>query len=103
MKYIPRILPYLRPYWALGAVSGTVMVLASLFSLAAPWPITVLVDNVLGTQPVVPALQGTLGPLAADKTALLVFVVMAGLLITFMSGALDVLSNYVNTKLEQRI
>jgi len=47
------------------------MVLASLFSLAAPWPITVLVDNVLGSQPLIPALQAILGPLATDKTALL--------------------------------
>lgn len=101
MRYIPRVLPYLRPYWRLATASVVLLVLASLFSLLTPWPLTILVDNVLGNEPLIPLLSVALG--SADKTTLLIVVVIGGLLITFVSGGLDVLSNYVNTKLEQKI
>jgi ATP-binding cassette, subfamily B, bacterial len=103
MKYVPRILPYLRPYWPLGAVSIAVLVLSSFFSVLSPWPLTILVDNVLGNQPLIPILSVTIGALATDKTSLLILAVLAGLLVTFMNGGLSIISNYVNTKLEQRI
>ena len=103
MKYVLRVLPYLRPYWMLAVASAVVIVLMSLSTVLAPWPLTILVDNVLGSQQLPPVLAVPLGGLADDRGALLVFAVVAGLLVTLVSGGLDVLGHYLNTKLEQRI
>lgn len=103
MTYIVRVLPYLRPYWVLATVSAVVIVLMSLFTVLAPWPLKILVDNVLGGQQLPSVLDVPLRGLADDRGALLVFAVVAGLLLTLVAGGLDVLANYVNTKLEQRI
>jgi ABC-type multidrug transport system fused ATPase/permease subunit len=84
-------------------VSVLLLILSSAFTLLSPWPLTILVDNVLGNEPLIPVLRTLVGNQPMDKTTLLLFVVLAGLLITFVNGALDVLSNFVNTRLEQRI
>ena len=44
MKYLRRVLPYLRPYWKLTAVSVALILLGALDSLLAPWPLKYLVD-----------------------------------------------------------
>ncbi|HEX8968246.1 MAG TPA: ABC transporter transmembrane domain-containing protein, partial [Chloroflexota bacterium] len=103
MKYIPRLLPYLRPHWRLALLSLGVLVLASLATLLTPWPLTLLVDNVLGGKPLPPTVASVLGGLAANQPVLLILAACAGLVITLLSGGLDVLSNYVNTRINQRI
>ena len=42
---------YLRPYRKLTLVSAGVVVLSSLVSLLAPWPLKIFVDSLLGNQP----------------------------------------------------
>jgi ABC-type multidrug transport system fused ATPase/permease subunit len=103
VKYLPRVLRYLKPYWRLAAGSAALMVPTSVAILLMPWPLTILVDNVLGDQP----LPGVIAPFleftAGDRSALAVFAVGAGLAVTLVSGGLNVLRHYVNTKLEQRV
>jgi ABC-type multidrug transport system fused ATPase/permease subunit len=101
VKYFPRVLRYLRPYWRLAGVSAALIVLGGLIGLLLPWPLKVLVDNVLGTEPLPPALAGLLGPLAGHGPALLVVTVIAGFLLVVVQNALGVLDNYVNTRLDQ--
>lgn len=103
MTYILRVLPYLRPYWKLGVVSAVITILSSLTALLGPWPMTILVDSILGDKPLAPFLATWLGTLAADRTILLILAVTAGLVVTFCSGTLDVVANYVNTKINQRV
>ena len=103
MKYILRLLPYLRPYWKLSMLSVGVLILSSLATLLIPWPLTILVDNVLGDKPLPPLLASATGGLAGNRIALLILTVGAGLFITFLSGGLDVVNNYVNTTINQRI
>jgi len=59
----------------------------------------ILVDSVLGNESLPTPLR-LMDPWAADKTTLLVLVVAAGFAIALISGALDVLTTYLNTKLE---
>ena len=100
--YLLRVLPYLRPYWPLAAYSIVLTIGATLFGLLAPWPLKILIDNVIGQAPLTGA-AGLLGTLESHRFLLLALTVIAGLAIAVMAGVLNVLNSYVNTKLEQRI
>ena len=106
MKYIPRILRYLRPYWKLATISGVLTVLSAMAALLAPWPLKLIVDNVLGRQPVPPVLQPVVHLLqifGTGKLAILAFAVLAGLLIVAMQNVLTVFHSYVTTTFEQKM
>lgn len=103
MKYIPRVLRYLRPYWMLAVFSVILTVLISMAALLAPWSLKILVDNVLGGEPLPDFLVGIVGSLAEDKSSLLIVVVMAGLGVTLLEHGLQVVASYVNTKFNQRL
>ena len=102
LKYFPRAFRYLRPYRLLTVVLGVLIVLAGLADLLAPWPLKVLVDNVLGNEQLPPMLASLLGR-SGDRTPLLIFAVVAGLAVALLHNALGVLNNYVQTTLEQRM
>lgn len=102
MRHLQRILPYLRPYADLAATSVLVTILTAFLGLLAPWPLTILVDNVLGDHPLPEILQLLFGNVQ-DRTSLLLFAVIGGLVVTLFSGGLSVIAEYVNTWLEQRI
>jgi ABC-type multidrug transport system fused ATPase/permease subunit len=103
MHYLKRILPYLNPYWEFAATSVVITILTSLVGLLAPWPLTVLIDNVLGNNPLPGRLGILVDKLTVDRVQLLLLAVLSGLLITLTAGGLSVLSEYVNTWLEQRV
>ena len=98
-----RVLHYLYPYKRLAAASAAVVVAGAAVGLLAPWPLTFLVDHVLGGRPLPGWAARALGPRAADRGLLLAGAVAAGLLVTFLANALNVLENYVNTKLNLSI
>jgi ATP-binding cassette subfamily B protein len=99
MKYFWRVLHYLRPYWKLACGSVVITIASVAASLLTPWPLKVLVDNVLGSQPIPSILARFAGSGAQDRAVLLGIVVGGGLFVTLVINALDVLENYVNTKL----
>jgi ATP-binding cassette subfamily B protein len=99
VKYIPRFIPYVRPYWKLAATTVVVTILVALVGLAAPWPLQILVDNVLGDYPLSLGLAVPLGSLAANRFALLVLAVVIGLIVALVSNGLNVLNEYAQTKL----
>jgi ABC-type multidrug transport system fused ATPase/permease subunit len=101
--YLLRVLPYVRPYWRLGASSVWLTVGAAAFGLLAPWPLKILVDNVIGRDPLPGTIATVLGELASHRILLLGLTVAAGLVVAVIGGAIHVLNSYVNTKLEQRI
>jgi len=103
LSYVTRVFGYLRPHWRLAAGSIALTVLSSLVSLLAPWPLKILVDNVLDPHPLPATLAWLLGPLAGQRSQLLVVAVSAGLVVALFSNALHVLNNYVNTKIDQWI
>ncbi len=102
MKYLPRVLHYLRPYWKLASVVVVLLFLASAMDLLTPWPLKILVDNALGQQPVPEWLRAIIGS-GDEHRRLLIFAVVTGLLVTLLHNGLSVIESYVKTKLEQRI
>ena len=100
MKYIPRVLRYLRPYWRLAVISVIVIILSGLAALLAPWPIKILADNVLGNQPLPSIVARPLGSLSQNRFALLGVVIVGSLAIALLMDLLSVASNYVNTKID---
>ena len=103
MKYFPRVLRYLRPYWRLAIVAVVVMVAGAGVSLLVPWPLQIIFDNVLDTKPVHPFLSRILGALAADRFKLMLTVVIVGFLIVLLQDALNVFGTYINVKIEQNM
>jgi ATP-binding cassette subfamily B protein/subfamily B ATP-binding cassette protein MsbA len=103
MRYAAKILRYLRPYWRLASVAVGLMFLTAGVGLLGPWPLKVLIDHALGNVPAPPWLAGALGPLARDRVVLLILAVSAGLALTVVENGLNVLSNYVTTRLDQRM
>jgi ATP-binding cassette subfamily B protein len=99
LTHYRRALRYVRPYWpvAIGSVAGTVLTVG--VGLLMPWPMKILVDSVLGDEPL-PSLVRSVGPLVPDKPTMLVLAVTAGLVIALTLGILNVLTTYLNTKLE---
>ena len=99
MSYFWRVLRYLKPYGWLAFASVLITVASVAASLLMPWPLKLLVDNVLGGQPIPSILARLLPARAGDRTILLAIVIVGGLLITLAVNLLDVLENYVNTRL----
>jgi ATP-binding cassette subfamily B protein len=97
---LPRVLPYAKPYKLLVVASVALVGAGVLFGVLAPWPLAILIDTVLGREPL-PSLLGPLGGL--DTYTLLVIAVVGGLVVTGLQHSFNVLDNYVNTKLEQRM
>jgi ATP-binding cassette subfamily B protein/subfamily B ATP-binding cassette protein MsbA len=102
VKYFIRVLHYLRPYRTLAVCLVLLIVAASVADLLGPWPLKILVDNVLGDHPLPEWMVAIVGP-EVDLSWLLGGVVLAGLLITLIHNGLTVLNNYVQTTLEQRM
>ncbi len=100
LRDFPRVLPYLRPYWKLGASSIVLLALGVVAGLIAPWPLAILLDTVLGEEPL-PSLLGSIGDW--DPTTLLVLAVTAGVLVTALEHGVGVGDSYVNTALQERL
>ncbi|MGH2841449.1 MAG: ABC transporter ATP-binding protein, partial [Solirubrobacteraceae bacterium] len=97
-KDLPRVLPYLRPHRRLAAGSLIMVVASSAMALLAPWPLAILIDTVLGNDPL-PSLLGALDGLG--RYELLAAAVVGGLLVTGLEHGLAVVDEYVNTRLDQ--
>lgn len=97
---LKRTMPYLRPYRGLMAAALFLILLGTVAALAVPWPMALLVDSVLTDQPLPDHIDRFLPD---NRTALIYVAVIGGLVVTLLTGVLTVLSNYVLTKLDQRM
>jgi ABC-type multidrug transport system fused ATPase/permease subunit len=96
---LPRTLPYLRPYWKLGALSTVLMIAAAVATLAQPWPLAIMLDVVSGHQPREKFLLfGT-----TDKYTILAIAVAAGFLLVVAAHSLTVINSYIDSRLEQNM
>ncbi|MSU36014.1 MAG: ABC transporter ATP-binding protein [Pedosphaera sp.] len=103
LEYIYRVFRYLRPHWRLALASVVITVLSTLVNLLAPWPLKILIDNVLGQRPLSSRLTSILGPVAHNRSWLLTLAVSGGLIIAILVNGLHVMTNYVNTQITQWI
>jgi ATP-binding cassette subfamily B protein len=99
LAYFRKIFRYLRPYWIFACGSALVALLSAGVGLMSPWPMKILVDSVLGQEPL-PRMLHFASPLLADKSLLLILTVAAGLAITLGVNLLAVATSYLNTKLD---
>ena len=102
-NYVTRVLRYMRPHLNLGISSVVVTILGALAGLLGPWPLKIVVDNVLDQKPLSHWSRQLLGNAANNRVELLVAAVAFGLLVALLSNGLTVINNYVNTKIEQFI
>jgi ATP-binding cassette subfamily B protein/subfamily B ATP-binding cassette protein MsbA len=103
LKDVARVLRYLLPYRKFALASLALTLFSSLAALLTPWPLKIVVDNVLQRQPLPPRLVPIFGRVANDQLSLLLLAVVAGLLVVLAINTLHVLSNYVNTKVDQLV
>lgn len=103
MKYVRRIVLYLRPYKGLSTLTVLAIVFSSIGALAEPWPLKVVVDNVLSGQPLPGRLHEWFGWLEPQKGKFLIAVLFAGLLVMLFHHAFTVLTSYWDTTLEQKV
>ena len=103
LNYLTRVLRYMRPHWRLGIGSIVVTILGALAALLAPWPLKIVVDNVLEKRPLSPWVHGLVGQIGSHSVELLLVAVGFGLLVALLTNGLSVINNYVNTKIEQFI
>src|SRR5262245_60099970 len=101
MKYLPRVLHFVYPYWRLAVGSVLLILVGGVAGLATPWPMKLLVDHVLPNQPLPPFLRPMFG--GYGQVTLLVFGVIASFLVTLTVQGINVLTQFVNTKLDQRM
>lgn len=96
----PRVVPYVRRYWALLAASVAMIGASAAVGVVAPWPLAIVIDHVLGHRPLPSILRPLLGH--SGRYLVLALATSAGLVMTMLAHGLTVVENYVSTKLEQR-
>ncbi len=99
IAYGRKVLRYLRPYWTLAVGSGVISLLAVGAGLLAPWPMKILVDSVLGHEPL-PGVMHWIAPAVASKGSIVLIVVALGFAISVAASLLSVSETYVNTRLD---
>jgi len=102
VKYIPRVLRYVRPYWLLATVVVALIVVSGLAELLVPLPMKILVDYALSGNPAPPWLAAITGK-DVQRPALIWMCVVSGLDVALLTNGLSVINEYVQTRLEQRM
>jgi ABC-type multidrug transport system fused ATPase/permease subunit len=103
MKYFPRVVQYLKPYWPLAVAASCLIVLGAGLSLLTPWPLKVLIDHVLANKPFPSSLGNILEPLRESPITILALVSASALLIAVLQNVVTVLNEYVTTKIDQNM
>ncbi|HJY50738.1 MAG TPA: ABC transporter transmembrane domain-containing protein, partial [Stellaceae bacterium] len=95
---LTKILPYLRPYWWRVAWALAQVFLIAGFELLKPWPLQVVIDNVLGGKPFpIVALA------SASPIGLLLLACLGIIVVHLGAGALTLLHNYTTIGVGQRM
>ena len=104
MKQLSWTLPMLRPYRGRVIVIAVLAMLEIGLSALAPWPLKVVVDNVLGGRPLPPSLTAVVSSVTGSSTiALLLIVVFAGLLLQIASEVIVMMHTQIQVATGQRL
>jgi len=98
LRKVARVTTYLKPHVGLALAIIVSMLLITLVSLLVPWPMKLLIDNVLGDHPLPAILQFEY--LIQNPYVMMFLVVGSGFLIVLVQNTLNVFREYVNTKLK---
>jgi ATP-binding cassette, subfamily B, bacterial len=101
-KALPRVKPYLRPYRKLLIGVMSLTLLTAVFGLAEPWPLAIILNQVLHEQHPTGIVEFIFG---SDPTIWVVLAAMvtARFLIIVFGNAFTVLSHYLGAKAEQNM
>ncbi|HMJ74043.1 MAG TPA: ABC transporter ATP-binding protein [Solirubrobacterales bacterium] len=101
-KALPRTKPYLRPYRKSLLAVLALTVLAAVFGLAEPWPLAIILSDVLQQQKTSGFVELVFG---SEPTVwvILVTMVLARFLITAVGNGFTVLNHYLGSKMEQNM
>ena len=96
------ILDLIRPYRRWLVIVFAAMLVETAMSLAGPWPIKVIIDNVVGSHPLPEWLRWVHDlPVARDKMGLAVVAALATLLIAAIGSIADYIDNYYTESVGQ--
>ncbi len=100
-----RLLGYARPYWRGWVLIAAATMFSTIFALAQPWPMKIVVDNVLGGHALTEPLAGAISFLPGVDTpqGLLAWTVAAGLLLFMVNSVLDVILTFSWIRFGQRM
>jgi ATP-binding cassette subfamily B protein len=100
-----RLLPYIAPRWRELTVALIVILHASGIGVLAPFPMKIVVDNVLADKPAPDWLASLadLVPGAGDTQALLILAVVATVLIFLVGTLIEMAGTLASTRLGQRL
>src|SRR3954452_19329078 len=92
------------PYRGPLAVGGALVLLVAATDILAPWPLKVVVDNVLRAQPLTGPIGDLFHSVAGDSTdAILAAAVVVFVAIVILNAMSDYLSSYVLDAIGQRV
>jgi ATP-binding cassette, subfamily B, bacterial len=101
-KALPRTKPYLRPYRRTLIAVVALTVLTAVFGLAEPWPLAIILNNVLEDQRSSGFVRFFFGT-EPNVWVILVTMVVARFLITAIGNAFTVGNHYLGSKMEQNM
>src|SRR5437763_5152492 len=101
-RALPRTAPYLRPHRGRFVISTLLSIGAAALLLAEPWPLALILDSVLGPHPAPGPVSWLLGG-GPGTYLLLGFAVGARFLLIALVNLVNLLSDYLNTKVEQNM
>jgi ATP-binding cassette subfamily B protein len=101
MHHFRRVFRYLRPFWGRAVATALMTLAIAALGLLTPWPLKILFDSVLGTQPLPGWAEPLLRPLLRDRLLLLAGVVVGGFALTLLTNSLKVINAHVQTRLSQ--
>jgi ABC-type multidrug transport system fused ATPase/permease subunit len=101
LRDIPKVRPYLRPYWRYALASLGLIGLGAGASLLTPWPLAIVIDTIAGKR----ALPDFIAPFfdSWSSTRIILLAVVGGLAVTAVQHGVGVLGDYVETKLAQHM
>ena len=96
------VLELIRPYRTWLAIVFAAMVVETAMSLAGPWPIKVIIDNVVGSHPLPHWLSWLWDlPVARDKMGLALLAALTTVLIALIGSVADYIDNYYTESVGQ--
>jgi subfamily B ATP-binding cassette protein MsbA len=96
-----RFIDLLRPHWKALTLALLAVVGETVTDLAEPWPLKIVLDNLLQGKRLPDWLSGVVGWMGTDKLAVLNFAVMAVAVIAVVGAASSYLEKYLTTSVGQ--
>ena len=95
----------IRPYRGVLLVILTAMLLQTAMSVASPWPLKIVLDNVVGTHKLSPEMTHLLGPLLRGQSKMKIAeaAAIAAVLIALLGAVMAYIANYFTTSVGQWI